>query len=308
MTEYQQEYEDIKKSYKDFLSESERFIARNIEKSNIELAFPITSRLKELDSIKEKHESGRYKIKKSLAELEDLVGLRIVVLFPDDKQKIVDLIRKEFHIEKERNLIGKGIDRFGYSSYHLIIKPNENWKKVPPWNEHYEKLLEVQVRTLSEHIWAETSHNLFYKVEENIPHAIRRRLSQLSALLEVADEKLQNVKESVLQYVKDLEQKDYDEIVGLDLNPFTLKRVYIQYFEDSKKEDLLVFQKINKTIEKSFSISTVKHLDAVLKTQKIEAKSFEQFNVLVIKVLEEDMNRELENQKKKRAQLGKSEP
>lgn len=47
------------------------------------------------------------------------------------------------------------------------------------------------------HIWAETSHSIFYKREENIPDIINRDLYRLSALLEVVDEKLQTIKNTV---------------------------------------------------------------------------------------------------------------
>lgn len=292
--DFTREYSGIKDDYSDFLEESKRYVEKRLNKEGVELAFPITSRVKTINSIKEKHESGRFNLKKSVTELEDLVGIRIVVLFADDKEKIVNLLKGEFDLFNERKF-DSGIDKFGYSSFHLIIKPKPEWKG-PPWDAHRHKLLEVQVRTLSEHIWAETSHNLFYKVEENIPKEIRRELSQLAALLEVADEKLQNVKNSVNTYISTIAEMPYDEILKLDLNPFTLKRVYSKYYPKSEKEDLLIFKKINKEIEKDYNINLVKRLDKVLSESEFKAKSFDEFNTIVKAILKKNLDEEIKYQ------------
>src|SRR5690606_6286322 len=116
-------------------------------------------------------------------------------------------------------------DKFGYSSAHLVLGVKDDWLKTPDWEDHLDKKVEVQIRTLSEHIWAETSHSLFYKREENIPTVISRDLYRLAALLEVVDEKMQGIKDSVESHFEYIRKCPYQEILTMDLNPETFRRV-----------------------------------------------------------------------------------
>ncbi len=281
---FAEEYGQINVAYQDYLGEVERLIQRLIDQESIQLAFPISGRLKKLDSIIEKHESGRFKIKKTTTELEDLVGLRIVVLFPENKDIIINTLKRELKCIKERNFDSE-VDKFAYSSTHLVLKIPEGWKGVPPWNEHTEKRIEVQIRTLSEHIWAETSHTLFYKGEENIPKAIKRDLHRLSALLEIADDKLQNVKDKVLEHFKKVRTASYEEILKMDLNPETLKRVFSKYFPAASDEQEKTFQLLNRQIERDFDIHNVEYLDTIIKEDfgEFSGSKFEEFVDFILK-------------------------
>lgn len=219
------EYGELKDDYIDFMNEVQRVIDKLLFRHKIQTAFNISSRLKQLDSIEEKINSRKFNVKKSISELNDLIGLRIVLLFPEFKEKVVQLLSEEFevlHVYRKDNI---SVDTFGYNSVHIILRIKESWLKTPDWVEHSGKKIEIQIRTLSEHIWAETSHALFYKREENIPKVIRRDFYRLSALLEFVDEQLQNIKEEVTKHFDFIKNSPYDEILRLDLNPETFKRV-----------------------------------------------------------------------------------
>lgn len=219
------EYEKIKNDYEEFLNEVIRVAEKLLLRNNIPIAFNINGRIKTIDSIEEKNNSKRFIIKKSITELNDLVGLRIVLLFPEFKDKVIGLLLDEFKQIVIYEKSSQNLDTFGYSSAHLILGIKEDWLKTPDWRDHSEKKIEIQVRTLSEHIWAETSHALFYKREENIPKKITRDLYRLSALIEVVDEKLQNIKDRVTEYFGHIEHCPFEEILTLDLNSETFKRI-----------------------------------------------------------------------------------
>ncbi|PZD78531.1 GTP pyrophosphokinase family protein [Mesonia sp. K7] len=286
LLELKGEYEEVKYEYSSYLKEVVRTCEYLIEKENIKLAFPISNRVKELDSIFEKNESGRYRIKSSITELNDLVGIRIVVLFQESKSKIINLLKSTFNCIKEKEF-DIGVDRFSYSSTHLILKLSEDWN-IPQLQIHKEKVFEAQVRTLSEHIWAETSHSLFYKGEENIPKDISRDLYRLSAVLEIVDEKIQGLKEKVTSYVETIEKINYNDLLILDLNPFTLRRVLLKYFPDIvKKMSEKDFKLLNRKIEKDFDIQQVRLLNDILqkKYKFFEGKNIENLKEFLFKII-----------------------
>ncbi|MBF4469806.1 GTP pyrophosphokinase family protein [Flavobacterium sp. HJJ] len=222
------EYKSIIDDYSDFLHEFKQIVEKRLLKHKIPIAFGISGRIKTIDSILEKNSSERFVIKKTITELNDLIGLRIVLLFPEYKTKVVEILRTEFKSYNNPIISNLSPDKFGYSSIHLLLGIKDDWAKTPNWENHSLKRIEVQVRTLSEHIWAETSHSLFYKREENIPKIMSRELSKMSALLEVVDDKLQEIKNAVEEHFKYIAEAQYDEILKQDLNSETFRRIMLE--------------------------------------------------------------------------------
>lgn len=52
---------------------------------------------------------------------------------------------------------------------------------------------EVQVRTVTQHVWAAASHVLQYKQEASVPLPVRRSIYRVSALLETVDLEFERV-------------------------------------------------------------------------------------------------------------------
>ena len=300
MKEFEKEYKLITEDYTDYLEEVKRTVEKILIKNQISIAFGIYGRLKSFDSIFEKVTSERFVIKKTVTELNDLIGLRIVLLFPEFKDKVVDILSKEFKLLNDPNISFQSIDKFGYSSIHLILGIKDEWTKTPVWEDHYNKKIEVQIRTLSEHIWAETSHSLFYKREENIPKIINRDLHKLSALLEIVDDKLQTIKHSVEEHFKYIIDAPYNEILKLDLNSETFRRVMVENskgiynFNDYRNKIL------SSKIEKDYNILNVNILDDII-AEKIELTEIDSDMYIekVIELLEIEKLKFNEQQRKK---------
>lgn len=232
--------------------------------NKIPVAFKVSGRFKDFASIEEKNYTKRYTIKKSITELNDLVGLRIVLLFPEFKEQVIELLLTTFKPISEYRKNKQSVDKFGYSSAHLILTLKEEWLHNPTLQQHANKKVEVQVRTLSEHIWAETSHSLFYKREENIPNVITRDLYKLSALLEVVDDKLQHLKKSVSNHFQYLQRCPYEEILKMDLNSETFKRVMLKNsrgvysLDDNKNKEL------SSRVERDYNIVKAELLNEII--------------------------------------------
>jgi putative GTP pyrophosphokinase len=284
-----EEFKKIENDYIDFLNEVKRVIEKLLLKNNIPVAFNIYGRLKNINSIEEKHTSKRFIIKKSITELNDLVGIRIVLLFPEFKEKVIELLLSEFKQKVEYKSPNQNVEKFGYNSVHLILGIKDEWLSTPDWKEHSDKKIEVQIRTLSEHIWAETSHSLFYKREENIPKIITRDLYRLSALLEVVDEKMQNIKNRVLEHFEYIKNCPYEIILTLDLNSETFKRIMLEHsngiynLEENKNKEL------SSRIERDYNILNTNILENIIKDKiNLEYLNNDKFIEEVLRLLEED--------------------
>lgn len=79
-------------------------------------------------------------------------------------------------------------------------------------------LVELQVRTLAQHMWAATSHKLQYKREESVPLPLRRAIYRVSALLETVDLELDRVLTQRGAYVaSEVESPTLDAPLNIDL-------------------------------------------------------------------------------------------
>ena len=118
------------------------------EEQQVKLGFPLQGRLKTWESILDKIRSQRVNVKKTLLELQDLIGLRLVTLFATDLEPLAAALEKRFVLHK-RYQTGDRLehDQFGYNSLHLIVGvPDDllgdrDWRKPPR--------AEIQLRTLS---------------------------------------------------------------------------------------------------------------------------------------------------------------
>lgn len=158
-----------------------------LDSKNISLGVPIESRVKEWTSIEEKLQRKGLKIG-GLSELQDLIGVRLILLFKRDLDLTLDLLKATFDvvsIEDTRDRLGDSM--FGYQSQHLIVKLPKEWLRVPSFSALGDLHIEFQVRTLAQHIWAAVSHKLQYKNEQGVPPPIRRTINRASALLETVD-------------------------------------------------------------------------------------------------------------------------
>ncbi|WP_298754867.1 hypothetical protein [uncultured Psychroserpens sp.] len=169
-------------------SELKKQLEKLVQGTGVKLGFPIYGRVKKIDSIVKKQESGSFTIKKSIKELQDLVGFRIILLFKKDIEKVIDLLHQNLNVIKQYDTQNRlDNDQFGYSSIHLVATIPVSWYEVPVFDGLGDIVVEVQIRTLAQHTWAECSHLIDYKDDYEIPAYMKRSISRASALLETVD-------------------------------------------------------------------------------------------------------------------------
>jgi putative GTP pyrophosphokinase len=124
-----------------------------------------------------------------IVEIEDKVATRVVVVTSDNVYRVKDLVincdKWTCKITKDiRELIQEKPNLFDYQSVHLIVWPKSTIDDISP------ELLscEVQIRTLSQHSYAEVSHDSIYKGPYKDNNEIKRLLAKCMALMETTDD------------------------------------------------------------------------------------------------------------------------
>lgn len=125
----------------------------------------------------------------------DTVGLRIMAFFRGDLAQVEKMTRRLFEVVEE-SYIDKGDllgdESFGYRSVQFVGRtrgtaPFESFEAGIP--------VEVQIRTMLEHVWAEVEHDFRYKPQAERPAPeINRRFALTAALLEQADRNLDDIR------------------------------------------------------------------------------------------------------------------
>lgn len=199
------EYKKLAPLASSFLSELQRQVEKLFVASGVELGFPLQSRVKAWPSISEKIERLSFNAG-SILEFQDLVGLRIILLFSRDIPNVSKLLHENLDCLRDYDTAERlSEDQFGYSSHHFVIKLPSGWLKLPTFQGMEAFQAEIQLRTLSQHIWAEASRVLQYKQEGSVPRTMRRAVFRASALLESVDLEFDRVLEARDNYRQGLD-------------------------------------------------------------------------------------------------------
>ena len=180
------EYETGAKTYQAFCERVEHLLNELLEISEIKIS-AVTSRLKARSSFEDKIRADKKYL--SITDVTDVAGARVVTFFADDVDRVDELIRDEFDIDIVNSLDKRAAlrsDQFGYQSLHLVTSLNERRLTQPELQRFGGLKIEIQVRSLLQHAWAEIEHGS-YKPKRPIPASVRRSFSRVAGLLELAD-------------------------------------------------------------------------------------------------------------------------
>jgi len=174
--------EELKSLYKNKLPTFNR-ICSNIQEALsiflLEKSVPhlaISTRVKTFDSFFEKIDRKSYS--NPFTDTEDLCAARIILYYVSDIDKVSDIIREEFEIQNDENKEDNlDVNEFGYRSHHFVVKIKEKWLDTPNYRGLKDVKIEIQVRTVLMHAWAEIEHKLGYKNKDQVPRELQRKLS-----------------------------------------------------------------------------------------------------------------------------------
>ncbi|MEG0167433.1 MAG: hypothetical protein RR709_06130, partial [Ruthenibacterium sp.] len=181
-------------------------LLRNIVKQSGIKVLTIEHRVKATDSLVGKLELKGEKYK-SLSDITDILGARIVCFFEDDVDRIARSIEKTFVIDRENSVDKRALlnpSSFGYLSLHYICSL--------PFGAQYPaeicgKRFEIQIRSALQHTWSAVFHDMGYKSEFDVPRQIVREYSRLAGLLEIADEQFVYIRDYMKSYTAEVKKK-----------------------------------------------------------------------------------------------------
>lgn len=179
-----------------------------------------------------------YKNKYShLDEITDILGVRIIALFENDVDRILNLIENTFEVceivDKRKKELKNRIE-FGYNSLHLVVKFTDSRCQLVEYQKYQDIRFEIQIRTVLQHAWAEVEHGLGYKSHFEPPMSVKRKLYRLAATLEILDEEFENIRYDISLYNKSFDK--VEKILKTDIN----KESLIAYVNNSEFLNQLV--------------------------------------------------------------------
>ncbi|EGR1556858.1 GTP pyrophosphokinase family protein [Vibrio parahaemolyticus] len=217
----------VEDSYTTHFAEAERFrgsivqqLTTMINSKSLQLAVPLESRVKDKSSVLEKLERKSKEIK-SVLDLTDFVGIRAILLFKKDVETVCNMIQETFEIIESEDTSGRlSYDQFGYQSNHFVVKIPRSWLNVPTMSNFEYFQAEIQVRTMSQHIWATASHKLQYKKSSNVPAPLKRTINRISALLETVDlefERVLHERDEYISHINLAEDSEVNDNLNIDV-------------------------------------------------------------------------------------------
>lgn len=269
-------------TYKAFTKNLVQIIENLLKENNITF-LSVTYRIKNIHKCIEKIKRKNYK--NPVEDLLDLCGIRIICYFQKDIEAIFNLLEKNFQIIDNKKNINNDPTKFGYRSKHIIIKLLDDWYNIPIFKNSQNIKVEVQIRTILMHAWAEIEHKLAYKKESHIPTHIRRKFSRLSAKLEESDEQFEDLMAEIKQYQKTLIQlSDKEKKLNVDVETDldTLQALLDFYLPFHTKNIAETRNLLDIILEKNINI---KKLDKIIKDNPNKTKSKSNSQVNTIKKL-----------------------
>lgn len=222
----EKEYAAVAVAAERFSDELVRQLNELIAQGGVSLGFPIQSRVKRWESIAEKLQRRSLGLN-SIRELNDLVGLRVLLLFQRDVATVCRLVKENFCVISQEDTRERlDANEFGYTSVHFIVEPPKSWLALPTLKHLQGLKAEIQVRTVAQHIWAAASHVLQYKHEAGVPPPVRRSIHRVSALLETVDLEFERVLEERTSYRDNLNSDKPSEELNVDLLEKILDQEY----------------------------------------------------------------------------------
>lgn len=280
-----QEYEIDEQLYKNFLFQINNLLSQLID---VEKISSTTTRLKDRESLAGKIEKKQefisdeegYKYN-NLKDITDICGIRICTFYSDDVDEISKIIESEFVID-EKNSIDKRKslepDRFGYLSLHYIVSLPENRLALPENTLFKGMKIEIQIRSILQHTWAEIEHDIGYKSSDGIPKAIKRDFSRLAGLLELADKEFISIRDNLKEYKKNINESIQHGNMKKDIfiDRVSLKELISSaYFNNQVK---YIYTNASETITNVNSEISDENIDNIVKVLKyLEVNTINEF-------------------------------
>ena len=192
--------------YQPFTSEVAKRVKETLLNFCDRRGYAFTSRIKSIESLAEKIETGRFK---QWSDLDDLFACTIIIPTLSHEQEVLGFCRNTFQIIRivKRGQNKKSPDTFKFDSTRVYARLNQNKDLTTSTLNIYQITFEIQIKSAFEHAWSVSTHDLVYKNAE-VDWRKLRLASQIKATVEQLD-MLILAFEKTSEFIQD---NDYGEI------------------------------------------------------------------------------------------------
>jgi putative GTP pyrophosphokinase len=225
------EYLPHQQFYADLASVAARILEECLKHHNIKASVQFRAKdpasLGHKSAIPSEADPNRPKYAEPLKQITDLAGVRVITQVLGMLPEINGIIHQEFAVleqsDKSLQLIEE--EKFGYQSIHYLVKVGAARARLAEYRRFSGAIVELQVRTILQHAWAEIEHDIQYKSSTAYPEEIRRRFMALAGMLEIADREFQAIQGADKQIIDASREKvARGELSGVEITPLSLKQ------------------------------------------------------------------------------------
>ncbi|EGA70937.1 RelA/SpoT domain protein [Vibrio sinaloensis DSM 21326] len=245
------------------LTDSVVTIFENLLKSNKVDFLTVSGRTKDKKSALEKIDRKGYK--NPAEQMTDLTGIRIILYFESDVERVSTLINKSFDVDADNSLDKSKVlskDQIGYRSVHFVCTLGKTRAKLPEYSSLTGLKFEVQVRTVLQHAWAELAHDSNYKFSGTLPPEIDRKLYLYAGMLEIADKGFDELSSQIDKYKESIEERSKSGDYSTSIDSISLNKFFNSWVENNGIDVSSSPKNINELIVElnAFGVTTLEEL------------------------------------------------
>ncbi|MBT3067110.1 GTP pyrophosphokinase family protein [Rhodoferax sp. U11-2br] len=252
-------------TYLDFAKNVSDLVERILAASEISV-HSVTWRCKERSSLARKLSRVDKQYQK-IEDVTDVAAMRITTHFSDDVDRVAKIIESEFEIDRS-NSVDKRIvldpDRFGYQSLHYVASFSGARKNLVENLRFVNLKIEIQIRSILQHAWAEIEHDIGYKSASGIPRDVRRRFARVAGLLELADAEFESIRTSLQAYEGTVVAEIKEDPTSVELDLVSLRALHT-IDSACQRLDKLVAEKMKFTLVYGDDDITASYVDTLLR-------------------------------------------
>jgi putative GTP pyrophosphokinase len=235
MPELNSQFRELRPKY-ERLKDNIRSVLEQMMIENDIPTFAVESRLKDETSFANKVSRKGYS--NPFDQIEDICGIRVICYYQEDIVRICEILKIEFDILSEENKQEMlNHDQFGYSSFHYIVKLKDSWLNHPSARGLSGLKAEIQIRTMLMHSWSAISHKLLYKNDSDVEPQFKRKLNRLSALIELADEQFNSIKNEKEKFQYEISRSESHFDSSVELSSDSLIAIHEHYFKSRSLDE-----------------------------------------------------------------------
>lgn len=236
----------------------------------------------------------KYSKIKSITELDDLAGCRIIFYIEKDIERIIPLIRKDFKVINHKPHYSTD----SYNATHFIVSLKKDRLKLTEYSAFTNLKCEIQLTTVLHHAWAELEHDIIYKPDQGLlkfaPEVFESIKGRFTDVMEKHIHKAQRSFDYIVEVLENLKQgkKVFDKTFVTSIEDAASNNAiherlklllrYIEQYGDKTPPDIDIIKILRAALEKAKALP-VEPIKTLL--GEFEGRSYDDVVAVVLDIL-----------------------